>query len=100
MRSPFQLESLRDWLRTKPKDEGYKYSEPYGCLIFQYLKAVGIPVEYVTPGHWGGGPGKARPLSDAFKEVSTGYLDASELPVRTFGAALARCERLVEEKVT
>lgn len=41
---PFSLESLIAWLEMQPGDKTYCYMDTGGCLLHQYLNAVGVGV--------------------------------------------------------
>lgn len=46
------LDGLIDWLRTKDPNEYYRYTDTKGCLLFQYIKACGLPVHSVGDNYW------------------------------------------------
>ena len=44
MKNPLTIEAFADWLEKQPPEKEYDYSNCRGCLVFQYLTAVGIPI--------------------------------------------------------
>jgi hypothetical protein len=40
------------WVRTKPEDGAYEYSDHCGCAMHQFLVAAGYPVRHVWAHHW------------------------------------------------
>lgn len=53
--SPYNatLDQLIDWLRTKPADACYSYSEPEKCALCVFLRDHGVENPYVTGTEWG-----------------------------------------------
>lgn len=91
MRSPFELQSLIDWLDKQPARGKYDYSEPQACLICQYFDAIGIRYDTVDPYHWRSSErGDLRPLPEGFNDIA-------QRPPWTFGGALVRARALSDE---
>lgn len=89
MKDLMNLESLRDWLKTKPAEEEYSYGSNQHCLIAQFLKAQGVKSPCVGGFTWSKTRGGLEhDLSDNFRNVSFNF-------PRTFGGALARLEALL-----
>ena len=88
----FSLAGLRNWLKTLPLEGGYNFNDCIGgCLLGQYLAARGV--------------GRGKPGYDypRMADVATGIAEGSHISVacawpRTNGAALARCEALIEAR--
>jgi hypothetical protein len=84
------LDTLIAWLRTKNPAESYAYVDGSECLLFQYLKAHGFPVRYVTAfGAWYDHEGALHRTSRAFYHIAIGH--------PTFGAALQRASEQEEQ---
>lgn len=43
--NPLTLEAVRDWLKTKPGNEPYEYSDAGKCLAAQYNRSIGREYE-------------------------------------------------------
>lgn len=89
MKNPLSLESLRDWLRTKPVDEVYCWADAQTCLLGQYLKHIGA-IE-IGSSYWLDANSNLHEISEQFFHVA---LHGHNLP-HTFGAALERAEKII-----
>ena len=88
--------SLISWLETKDPKGTYRYTDPCGCLIFQFLKAVGKSVYDVGPNEWTDiETRRDHPLPKGFEEISVGKLDDNSFDW-TFGGALKRAKEYVK----
>jgi hypothetical protein len=87
-----ELRKLRDWLKTKPRDERYNYADPCNCANAQFYKALGLKVSFVGNSYVLA-DGREFRLPPGFDLVAAG----NDMPEEdwTFGAALKRCERLL-----
>jgi hypothetical protein len=45
----YSLDNFVNWLEQQPQVKKFEYVDPRGCLIYQYLVEMGIPVNYVVP---------------------------------------------------
>lgn len=79
-----EIGDFRNWLRSHPADETYEYEDPWGCLVFQYLRARGKPVDAVGTREWVDTRKQWHPIPDLIHDAS--------ISSRTFGAALERLE--------
>lgn len=93
--SIFSLEGLIGWLAMQPSEKAYVYHTARQCLIFEYLKARGVPVVSVTASYW----------RDEDREEHWGMtrqLDSVALGgvgrTLTYGAALQRARKLLVEE--
>jgi hypothetical protein len=84
-------ETLVDWLETKPANETYSYFEHRSCLVAQYLTDKGYDNVFAySMGHFDhGGATDAR-----FPMV---FDDIAAAEPRTFGAALKRAKKALED---
>lgn len=88
MRSPFELQSLIDWLEKQPAEAEYDYASIGNCLNCQYLRAVGFQVQYVGGVTWNDLEGKWHDLPSALVNIP-------KPKPWTFGAALSRARALL-----
>lgn len=89
------LQNLIEWLEKKPAEGTYDFIDTRGCLLFQYLKAQGLPIESVGTTCWVDTTIiMHKDLPQSFVTVSSGV--GWDDP-RTFGAALDRARALVKE---
>lgn len=77
MRSPFQIESLIEWLQKQPPKRRYTFWNENVCLVTQYAKSLGLDGYLSIP---------------ASSRVGWNFYIASPSP-HTFGAALERARR-------
>jgi hypothetical protein len=87
---PFTLPALISWLRTKPTNESYSWHNSVGgCLVGQYIAAKAVPLGYCTfCDEWEDRNGfRLNTIAAPYEERS--------FPISTFGAALARAEKLL-----
>lgn len=85
---PLSLDGLIAWLETMPADGEYDWANIRGCLGFQYLTAVGLPVDCCSGDYWIDAHGRDHALP---------WLpDIAGLVPWTFGAALQRARALRE----
>lgn len=90
MKNPQTLEALRDWLKTKPACERYDWTHPQQCLLGQYFKRLGA--KNVCGGAWQDADNKWHRFTPQFFAVALAEHEPIEY---TFGAALARAEKLI-----
>lgn len=74
---PFTTEALIKWLRQQPPDAEYIWSDPAFCMMANYLADHGAS--------WG---------AVAYSEMP-GYREIAETKPHSYGAALARAEKLL-----
>ena len=84
----FSLEGLRDWLRTKPILDVYRYSSGENCLITQFASAVFG--KYTLSLH----PDTSFSVENSISMTQEMRWVAADWP-HTFGAALERCNRAI-----
>ena len=91
MKDPISVEGLADWLRKQDPDTKYMFLSCSDCLIARYLKSLGLPVSSVGSPMWHDTNG----MSHDFPPGMDGVAVAAP---RTYGAALKRAEKLLEEQ--
>jgi hypothetical protein len=91
------VKRLIAWLETKPADGTYVYIDGSRCLLTQYLQASGFPQGRVGAFHFFPDAfDRSEPalsLPKDLHDIAFG-LNAAE---RTFGAALQRAKRILED---
>lgn len=88
------LRGLIAWLETQDPEQAYDYTDPYNCVLAQYLQSFGLRGEDCAI-CFGENPDKHGP--DAWLHfVAYGCnLTADPNSERTFGAALARARTVL-----
>lgn len=98
------VRSLRDWLRQQDGSEWYCFDSTGGCLLANYLRAMGLPCKVVIFGGWTADPhNTASDYSYKLFPGAADYCDhenplnkiAETLP-HTYAAALARCNEYLQ----
>jgi hypothetical protein len=94
----FELESLIAWLEKQPARKTYDYVEPFGCLLYQYFKAMKLPIISIGPYYYrthkvGGFGGFGHPsLSHDEYLLPHSFHEIAYIRPHTFGAALKRAK--------
>ena len=88
MRNPLAIEALTDWLEKKPEDKVYNYGSCRGCLLYKYLKDIGLPIRSVSTKYWWDEDYITHNLPPGFDDIS---IDRPH----TYGAALRRAKALI-----
>jgi hypothetical protein len=87
------LPHLIEWLKTKPEDERYKFSDIHHCLLTQYIKETRpmkwLPASIMTGRGYSIFPWKRGKLPEDFLDIAIGIGGDWQ---HTFGAALKRAE--------
>lgn len=94
MRSPFDIRSLHDWLKSMPADQSYDYTDSRRCVLCQYFDFIGLPYESVCSFGWFDVRGEKHPLPRDFLSVAVGMGDDTW----TFGQAAKRAGMWVQRE--
>lgn len=95
MQNPLSTEALVTWLKKKPANGRYLYSQHNACVLYQYLSAAGLPVASVRPEEWLDTEGKRHLLPRGWEHVANGFDQFGHPKRTTFGFALKRAEALL-----
>lgn len=95
MLNPMSAEAMVNWLEGKEAGEKYSFTDGRHCLMFQYLKASGFPIEMA------GSSGEGwfdhewqRHWSPDFYQLSFEVANGRDKGGNTFGAALSRAKAI------
>lgn len=90
------LRGLIAWLEKQDPKQRYEYTDPYRCVLGQYLQSFGLS-EQDSFVDFGNRPDKTGPQA-WLHFIAYGYgpdTDPNSRPEQTFGAALERSRRVL-----
>lgn len=99
MRSPFETQSLIDWLEKQPPEEIYDYCDTGNCLLARYYRSVGFTNALVTPYSVildGDHLDESKRLPEGWNEIAFGMTGSRS---RTFAAALQRARNVLAKEL-
>jgi len=89
----FALEGLISWLETVPSDDEYNWHSATDCLLCQYFRAQGLPVNSLGISKITLRDGQSIPIPHRHDNP---FHDVACREPYTFGAALSRARDLAE----